>query len=144
MKKKDKKNENSEELGLRLKKIRLTKDLNQREFAKALNISAPAYSELESGKYKPKFELIYNIGKEFNVNLYYLVYGTGEMFIDSSHPFFRSRASFLVKDEEVRRFFSYFEHSPLVQFLILARFRNILQTDKDTIEKELAESLEKK
>ena len=130
-----------EALIARLKTIRHTLDLSQKEFAKQIKISAPSYSEIESGKYKPKFDVIRNIGKAFNVNLYYLVYGEGEMFIDPSHPFFKSTSGFLIKDEEVRRFFRYFEYSPLVQFMILAEFRKLLNNEKAAIEKEVAEAL---
>jgi hypothetical protein len=47
----------------------------------------------------------------------------------------------LIKDEEVRRFFRYFEYSPLVQFMILAEFRKLLNNEKAAIEKEMAETL---
>jgi DNA-binding XRE family transcriptional regulator len=130
-----------EALIVRLKTIRHTLDLSQKEFAKQIKISAPSYSEIESGKYKPKFDVIRNIGRAFNVNLYYLIYGEGEMFIDPSHPFFKSTSGFLIKDEEVRRFFRYFEYSPLVQFMILAEFRKLLNNEKAAIEKEMAEAL---
>jgi transcriptional regulator with XRE-family HTH domain len=78
-----------ESLKSRLKAIRHALDLSQKEFAGHIKISAPSYSEIETGKYKPKFDVIQKIGKAFNVNLYYLVYGEGEMFIDPSHPFFK-------------------------------------------------------
>jgi transcriptional regulator with XRE-family HTH domain len=128
-----------ESLISRLKAIRHALDLSQKEFARHINISAPSYSEIETGKYKPKFDVIYNIGKALNVNLYYLVYGEGEMFIDPSHPLFKSTSSFLIKDEEVRKFFRYFEYSPLVQLMVLAHFRKILSTEKDTIAREIEE-----
>lgn len=131
-----------EELISRLKAIRHALDLSQKEFAGHIKISAPSYSEIETGKYKPKFDVIQSIGKAFNVNLYYLLYGEGEMFIDPSHPFFKSTSGFLIKDHEVRKFFRYFEYSPMVQLMVLAHFRKILNTEKEAIEKEMAESLE--
>jgi transcriptional regulator with XRE-family HTH domain len=66
----------------RLKLTRETLKLKQKEFAARLNISAASYSEIESGKYKPNYEFIYNLAKEFNVNLYYLLFGKGDMFLE--------------------------------------------------------------
>ena len=126
-----------ESLISRLKAIRHALDLSQKEFARHIKISAPSYSEIETGKYKPKFNVIQNIGKAFNVNLYYLLYGEGEMFIDPSHPFFKSTSGFLIKDDEIRKFFRYFEYSPMVQFMVLANFRKILNTEKDAIAREI-------
>jgi len=128
----------------RLKKIREALKLKQKEIAQQLNISSPSYSELEAGKYKPRFELISKLSREFNVNLYYLMFGEGDMFLGPVQLFSRRIGKNVVNKEEIDRFLNYFENSPMAQFMILGSFRAILNKDKETIEKEVEEHRSKK
>ncbi len=139
MKKKDKKKDNRNELALRLKKIRLALSLKQKEIAKALNISASTYSEVEGGNYNPNFDLIENIVLKYNVNLYYLLFGEGEMFLDAVQSFRARNPKYAVNKEEIDRFMWYLERSPMVQFMVLGYFRTILTREKDTIQKDIKE-----
>ena len=131
------------DVAYRLGKIREALKLKQKEIAQRLNISSPSYSELEGGKYNPNFEFISNLCREFNVNLYYLMFGEGDMFLGPTQLFSRRLGSNLVNKEEIDRFLHYFEHSPIAQFMILASFRGSLQKEKEAIEKEVAENLSK-
>ena len=124
----------------RLKLTRETLKLKQKEFAARLNISAASYSEIESGKYKPNYEFIYNLAKEFNVNLYYLLFGKGDMFLEPDRFIGTGAGRLMVNREEVDRFLWYFNRSPIVQFLTLANFRTVLRKDKEAIDLEISES----
>jgi len=97
----------------RLKKIREALKLRQKEIAQRLNISSPSYSELESGKYKPNFELISNLSREFNVNLYYLIFGEGDMFLGPVQLFSRKLGKNVVNKVQIERFLHYLAHSPM-------------------------------
>jgi transcriptional regulator with XRE-family HTH domain len=74
------------EFGLRVKTIRKTLGLSQKEFADSLGISGTFISEVESGKYKPCYDFFYNMMVQFNVNLHFLLSGEGEMFIRDMKP----------------------------------------------------------
>lgn len=74
------------EFGLRVKTIRKTLGLSQKEFAESLGISGTFISEVESGKYKPCYDFFYNMMVQFNVNLHFLLSGEGEMFIRDMKP----------------------------------------------------------
>jgi len=74
------------EFGQRVKEIRNTQGLSQKDFAEPLGISGTFVSEVESGKYKPCYDFFYNIMTHFNVNLHYLFTGQGEMFIRDMKP----------------------------------------------------------
>ena len=63
-------NKNKTIVGNRIRQIRKSLNLKGKEFAPRLNISGPSLSELEKGKYYPNFEVLTNICREFNVNLY--------------------------------------------------------------------------
>jgi len=123
----------------RLKKIREALNFNQREFSSQLDISEASYSDFENGKHKPKYGFLYTLARKFNVNLYYLMFGEGEMFLDPAGSTFKNMSNILVNREEVSRFLWYFERSPLVQFSTMSNFRSILRREKETIEQEAAE-----
>ena len=137
------KKEQEKDLASRLKKIRASLNLNQNEMSKRLNISQTTLSGLESGNHMPKFETIYHLANELNVNLYYLFFGQGEMFLDNIQSFTRRRAKNMVKKEEIDRFLHYFEHSNIAQLQLLSNFLAIYQRNKEDIEKELEETRSK-
>jgi transcriptional regulator with XRE-family HTH domain len=137
MKKEDK-------IGNRIRLIRKKLKLRQKEFAEELEIGVTTLSEIENNNYYPNYRLIKNLSARFNVNLYHLFFGEGEMFTDSTSAFLGSTESFAVNIEEVRQFLFYFERSPIVQYLILGNFRSILRKEKEIIEKEVEEFKSKK
>ncbi|MCK4762514.1 MAG: helix-turn-helix transcriptional regulator [Candidatus Aminicenantes bacterium] len=102
-----------------------------------MKVSGPTLSELEKGKYKPGHDLFYNISKEFNVNLNFLLFGEGEMFLDPIKETASRLESFAVNNEEVRKFLHYFEKSKILQFRILSHFNTILIEEQPIIEKEI-------
>lgn len=65
----------------RLKKLRDTLNMNQRDFSEKINISQPALALFENGKRVLKDIHISRICNEFNVNEEWLKNGTGEMFV---------------------------------------------------------------
>ncbi len=53
--------------------------------AEAIDIPSSNLSELENGKIAPGYNFIFRLSKRFNVNLNYLIHGTGEMFTPGKH-----------------------------------------------------------
>ncbi|MCK4762513.1 MAG: helix-turn-helix transcriptional regulator [Candidatus Aminicenantes bacterium] len=129
----------TEEKGIayRLKFIREALGLKQKDFAEKLKISGPTLSEIENGKYNPGYDTFYNISKVFNVNLYYLLFGEGEMFTDPIKESISRVESFAIHDEEVKNFLWYFEKSKIFQFRILSFFKEYLVLNQETLEKEI-------
>ena len=66
--------------GSRVQNIRKKLQMNQEELAKHLNVSNGTISAIEKGNIFPSFKVIYHLAKKFNVNLFFLVFGSGEMF----------------------------------------------------------------
>lgn len=125
------------DIASRLKLIREQLGLKQKDFAEKLNISGPTLSDLEKGKYKPGHELYYNISKEYNVNLYYLLFGDGEMFASPAGETAERIEKLAEENSEVRKFLRYFERSKIFRFRILSYFNAVLIDDKESIEKEI-------
>ncbi|MCP5049952.1 MAG: helix-turn-helix transcriptional regulator, partial [bacterium] len=130
----------------RLKAIREALGLKQNHFAQRLHVSGPLLSELESGKYKPKFNLIVNLVREFNVNLYYLYFGEGEMFAGGDSrgkPRALSEYDILNKTHFID-FLENIERSPFLEFSILSHYRLLMSKEKETIQEEFDEYEKKK
>ena len=74
-----------ENLTDRLKKIRNTLNLSQREFSKQIYISQSLYADIELGNVELKERYVRLICSQFNINLDWLKNGEGEMFKLSQH-----------------------------------------------------------
>jgi len=69
-------------LGTRIKEIRKTLRISQMNFASTLEMSNTYLSEIESNRGNPGYKFFYLICRKFNVNLNYLLTGTGEKFLN--------------------------------------------------------------
>lgn len=68
--------------GIRIKEIRQTLKLNQKDFANAIGISSSFLSEVEAGRTKVGQDFLLNIVNIFSVNPLYLLSGIGKMFME--------------------------------------------------------------
>ena len=127
------------EVGNRIRNIRKSVNLKQREFGKRLNISGASLSEIETGKFKPGFELLLNLVNEFNANLYYIFLGKGEMFLDPAVSLPGRIEEFAVNVNHVREFLYHFERSPFIQYAVLTNFRQMLIKNSEIISQDLEE-----
>ncbi len=127
------------DIASRIIHVRKTLKLKQKDFADRLGISGPSLSEIEKGKNKPNHDFLVNISREFNVNLYYLLFGEGEMFLDPTSPYVGRSEDSAGVNKDVRKFLWYFQRSPLVQYFVLGYFRSLLLKEKEAIEHEVKE-----
>jgi transcriptional regulator with XRE-family HTH domain len=67
-------------IGLRMQNTRKELNLSQEEFAAHLGVSNGTVSNIENGSHFPSFRVIYHLSKTFNVNLMFLLFGSGERF----------------------------------------------------------------
>ena len=67
-------------IGQRIKQIRTSLVIKQVELAKVLKMNPSAVSQIESGRTNPSLETLSELGKIYNINLHWLITGTGEMF----------------------------------------------------------------
>jgi DNA-binding XRE family transcriptional regulator len=134
------------EIGLRIQTVRRHLNYLQKDFAETLNISNASLSEIEAGHARPRFELIYNIIKVHHVNIMYLLYGEGEMFMEGAEPW---EGKFDIEfTSEYRSFFRdlffYFNHSQVVRSAVINYFRSYIIEKKDLIEKDIRKAEEEK
>ncbi len=101
---------------LRVKAIRKKLKLKQEDFCKRVKMSETQLSKIENGKNKPGHDFYYNLVKEFDVNLNYLLFGEGPMFRysekaggeASTFPLDKFRHEYSRVNEEIDEFLFYF------------------------------------
>ena len=83
----------SDEIGTRVKKVRLRKGISQEQFGEIIGIKKAAVSKIENCENSLSKGNLLAICRQFNVNKEWLINGNGEMFTPKS------------KEDEIRNFF---------------------------------------
>ena len=127
-------------VGERVKSIRQALKMTQSEFASKLDISTTAMSESEKAKYKPGFEVMMKLMTVYDVNLYYLFFGKGQMFLPGGDA---AKGSALLDmtdytDYELE-FLDYFAKSQVVRFRLLGYFQQLMLEEGDLYKREIEE-----
>jgi len=126
-------------IGERMQSVRKELNLKQKDFAGELDISGASLSEIEAGNIKPRFEVFYHLTGKFNVNIYYLLYGKGEMFLTA--PVGESALAGTENSGESREFMEaflrYFSDSPVVRYEMMSFFTTYLVENEHLIEKDI-------
>lgn len=135
--------EQNTEIGGRIKQTRKALNLKQKDFAQELNISVSSLSEVETGKYKAGIEFLTILSKKFNVNLYFVLFGEGDMFISPTASSYTRASKFSVNLEDVRDFLYHFERSSILQYFILNQYKTRMMVEGDLILREIEESEKK-
>lgn len=121
----------------RLKLIRTTLNLSQREFAGGLNISSSSICSIESGKGLPRHDVIYNLAAKFNVNIYFLLHGTGEMFMTDLLKQRIESGEFKPYTGFLKEFLKYIRGSSVIRYEMMNYFWKYFIENEGLIEKEI-------
>jgi transcriptional regulator with XRE-family HTH domain len=124
-------------IGHRLKLIRKTLNLSQREFAENLDISSSSICSIESGKGLPRHDVIYNLAAKFNVNINFLLHGAGEMFITDLVKQRIESGEFKPYTVFLKEFLKYIRASSVVRYEMMNYFWKYFIENEGLIEKEI-------
>jgi DNA-binding XRE family transcriptional regulator len=113
--------------------------LTQKELAEKINASVTTICEIENEKHKPNCDCLEQISLVFNINLYWLLFGEGEMFLDPV-TLVMNQAGDFSSYKEVRKFLHYFRNSSIIRYSTLANFCTLMVQQKQNIEKEILEN----
>lgn len=69
-------------IGSRVRAVRQSQDMNQKEFSSKLDVSPSYLSEIEGGKTKPSLNFLVSLYLELDVNPGWLLVEFGEMFVN--------------------------------------------------------------
>lgn len=124
-------------IGQRLKLIRTALDLSQRDFARSLDISSSSICNIESGKGLPRHDIIYNLAAKYNVNIYFLLHGSGEMFISDLLKQRIESGEFEPYTDFLKEFLKYARASSVVKYEMMNYFWKYFLENEGLIEKEI-------
>ena len=110
----------------RIKELRTSLKLSQRQFAKQIFVSQTLVNEIELGKVKINVRILHLISYRFNVNLEWLKNGKGEMFF-SAPPDIDTRLDHIIE------IFNKLD-KPLQDYL-LVQSKELLKIQRETIDK---------
>lgn len=122
----------------RVKAIRKHLGLTQKKFSEKLNITHQAISDIEKGSSKPGYEFFFNITNSYNVDLDFLLNGTGDMFKSAE----RKKFPMIEDNEYIQEFFKFFFKSQFFRVRILGEARKVLIKEREIIEMELGKTIE--
>ncbi len=119
--------------GERIRRIRDKLGLMQKDFAGELGISAPTLSDLESGRSRPGFDILVKLSERFHVNVYFVLFGKGEMFENPLLEFLINieEQDLGVKMADVGRFLEYFGKSREMQYFVMHQFETKMRDDNN-------------
>jgi transcriptional regulator with XRE-family HTH domain len=108
----------------RLKEIRTSLNISQREFSKRIFISQSLYADIELGNVKCKERFLRLISSQFNVNLEWIKTGKGEIFSASPPD---------IKLEYLIDMFNQLD--PQLQDCVLDHLKGLLKVQKEKIDR---------
>jgi len=112
------------ELCERIKELRTTLKLSQRQFAKKIFVSQTLVNEIELGKRKINVRILHLIAYQFNVNMEWLKKGEGNMFFASPPD---SRLEHIIE--------IFYKLDRSLQDYLLLQSKELLKIQKEIMEK---------
>jgi transcriptional regulator with XRE-family HTH domain len=106
-------------IGERIREVRQTLHITQREFADTLGLSPGNLSSIETARCNATSSLLYAISQNYDVNVNYILRGIGKMFLsDESSPPKDNRES-VDRLETPADLFWFIEHSSMFKHIIM-------------------------
>ncbi len=127
------------DIGDRIREIRNVLRYQQKDFAEKLGVANSSLSEIESGQNKPGFDFLVSISRVFNANLYYILFGTGEMIREQTGIDDQPGVYYAANKEEMERFFYHFRRSSILQLKIVAYFKTVMMKEGEDILREISD-----
>ncbi len=133
---------NSVEVGRRLKDIRRVLGISQKDFAARIDVTGSLLSEIEAGKVKAGHNFLIAIAQEFRVNPTWVLLEEGEMFLskDDLSATVVNEKEFGDQTVRVKEMLWYLKHSPLVQSTVLGFVGKFLLENEQSIRKDIEKS----
>jgi len=127
--------EELKQIGERILAVRRYLHLHQNDFARAMGVSNGSLSMMETGKNQPRFELLFNLAKKYNINFYYLFFGQGEMLLPTNLDTGIKDKKYGPESEYwLREFFHYFNESHLFRFSVMSLVSRYLLENRNLVE----------
>jgi len=122
-------NLNLKEIGGRLKEARKAISKTMQEVAEAFGLSIRTILNMEKGLRNPDAKYLLLLHSEFNINLNWLLSGTGSMFAD-----FEIKSDFGTDIELMKEIIYVMEHAPIIRYNIFTHYLQAKNSDREYVE----------
>jgi transcriptional regulator with XRE-family HTH domain len=123
--------------GNRVKEVRKTLRISQKDFAASLDMSGSYLSEIEHGNAAPGYEFFYKLSAQYQVSLDYLVHGTGAMITEVNTVPEENQREELSRVENERDILWLMEHSPMFKNTLLGFSQKFYYENEGIIRKDI-------
>jgi transcriptional regulator with XRE-family HTH domain len=130
---------NYEDIGIRLKEIRKQMGIKQNEMAQNLELKASYLCDIEAGKGNPGPDFFKKLASKYNINLHYLLMGTGDMFIQDEITRKVKPVEFNITDsvESIEEIVWLMEKSIYFKSMVIGACNKLLIEEGDIIRKSI-------
>ncbi|MCP4216620.1 MAG: helix-turn-helix transcriptional regulator [bacterium] len=125
------------DIGQRIRMIRKELNLKQQEMADILATSGPSLSDMENCKTRPGHDFFYLIAKKLKVNLYFLLFGEGDMFDKEEEEVPIRIHPDLMGDSDFIDLAYYYHSSRIIRHFLMTQLVEKLTKDEDVVRKEI-------
>jgi transcriptional regulator with XRE-family HTH domain len=123
--------------GMRVREVRKRLKLTQEEFGGRFGITIQNVSSIEKDKSRPGFDFFYNIVKNYQVNLYYLLFGEGEMFLGEEAREWGEPKQIKTGNPADDEFLHYFFNSVEVKYHVMYIFSRLMGDEGEDIRRRM-------
>lgn len=121
------------DFGKRVKLVRESLHLLQKDFTADIGISGSFLSDIEAGKTRASFEFFFHITGKYHVNHIYLLHGKGEMFLG---PNLEPVVDYGPDSDITQQMLENIKQVPLIRFAVLEFYQGYLYDKRDFINEE--------
>ena len=128
---------NFQEIGQRLRAVRKSLNIQQKEMAATLGMPASYLSEIESGKGNPGPDFFLKLASEYDFSLNYLFLGIGDMFLQGENKVKRQEFDIGTGIDSIEKMAWIMDMSPYFNTAVMAAANKLLYSDDDIIKKSM-------
>jgi len=133
-----------DDFGQRIKAVRRRLNMTQKEFGEAVDLSVSFISDIESGRSKACLDFFFNLARKFNINLYYLILGEGEIIDTQGQRPTMGNKKVGQSLNTLGELIWYAERSPMMLHTMLGFASRFIHENREYLIKEIEESEENK
>jgi transcriptional regulator with XRE-family HTH domain len=129
-------------IGSRIKEIRKSLGILQDEFANTLNVSSPTLSDVENGKTKAGFDILYHLQEVYHVDLAFILQGEGTPFKEKKAAPQDTIDDFYFGEftPDIKEILFYMHQSRFFLGFVISLCKDYLQKNESIIKRDIKES----
>lgn len=133
-------------IGKRIRTARQHLNLKQKDLVKTLGVSAVTMSDIETGKKKPGFDILFSLSTLYSVNLEYILHGNGDVFKGPGRPgsFEQCCEIFGPYADDIIEVLEYMKKSRMTMNAIIALAKEYIYKNEQIIRKDMTKTAEEK